>query len=77
MKAVRVPAFGGPEVLAWADAEEPEPQAGQVAIEVRLCGLQPWPTCCNARGLSGRSAPVVPGRPGGGRYRGGAGPRRD
>jgi NADPH2:quinone reductase len=50
MKAVRVPAFGGPEVLAWADAEELEPEAGQVAIQVQACGLN-WADLLQRQGI--------------------------
>src|SRR5947207_8391776 len=39
MRAVRVPAFGGPEVLELVDVEEAAPAAGQVVIEVKACGL--------------------------------------
>lgn len=34
MKAIQIPAPGGPEVLVWADAPDPEPGAGEVLIDV-------------------------------------------
>lgn len=41
MKAVRLHAFGGPEVLRFEDAPRPEPQLGEVLIRVRAVGLNP------------------------------------
>ena len=41
MKAMRAPQFGGPEVLRFEDAPEPQVQAGQVVIRVRAAGLNP------------------------------------
>jgi putative PIG3 family NAD(P)H quinone oxidoreductase len=34
VKAIQIPAPGGPEVLVWADAPDPEPGAGEVLIDV-------------------------------------------
>ena len=39
MKAVRVEEFGEPEVLRYTDVERPEPDEGQVQIEVRSVGV--------------------------------------
>ncbi len=39
MKAVRFHAHGGPEVLTYEDAPDPQPQAGQVLIHVAACAL--------------------------------------
>lgn len=41
MKAVRIHAFGGPDVLVVEDAPRPKPQAGDVLIEVRAAGVNP------------------------------------
>jgi NADPH:quinone reductase-like Zn-dependent oxidoreductase len=41
MKAVRLHAFGGPEVLVYEDAPRPELQAGEVLVRVHAVGLNP------------------------------------
>ncbi len=40
-KAVVATGFGGPDVLSVVDVDVPEPQAGEVAIEVRAAGINP------------------------------------
>lgn len=42
MKAVRIQAFGGPELLSYEDAPRPEPAAGEVGIRVRAAGVNPF-----------------------------------
>lgn len=42
MKAVRIHAFGGPELLKYEDAPRPEPAAGEVCIRVRAAGVNPF-----------------------------------
>lgn len=44
MKAIRVHEFGGPEVMKYEDAEEPQAGPGQVLIEVRAAGVNPVDT---------------------------------
>jgi NADPH2:quinone reductase len=44
MKAIRVHAFGGPEVLRLEDVPAPRPAAGQVLIRVRAAGVNPYDT---------------------------------
>ena len=39
MKSVRFHQHGGPEVLCYEDAPEPEPGAGEVLVRVRACAL--------------------------------------
>jgi NADPH2:quinone reductase len=39
MKAIRIHAFGGPEVLSYEDAADPVPQAGQALIKVDAAGV--------------------------------------
>lgn len=39
MRAARFHAHGGPEVLVFEDAPDPEPRAGQVVVRVRACAL--------------------------------------
>ncbi|MBP1848626.1 NADP-dependent oxidoreductase [Rhizobium halophytocola] len=41
MKAVRLHAFGGPEVLRYEDALKPVPAAGEVLVRVHAVGLNP------------------------------------
>lgn len=41
MKAVRLHAFGGPEVLLYEDARKPVVKAGEVLVRVRAAGLNP------------------------------------
>jgi NADPH2:quinone reductase len=39
VKAILCSRFGGPEVLALADVDDPEPGAGQVLVEVAACAV--------------------------------------
>jgi NADPH2:quinone reductase len=39
MKAVRIHAFGGPEVMQYEDVPTPEPGAGQVLVKLAAAGL--------------------------------------
>jgi len=41
MKAIRLHAFGGPEVLRYEDAPVPEPKAGEVLVRVHAAGINP------------------------------------
>lgn len=41
MKAVRLHAFGGPEVLRYEDAPKPRPKRGEVLVRVHAVGLNP------------------------------------
>lgn len=41
MKAVRLHAFGGPEVLRCEDAPRPTPKAGEVLVRVHAVGINP------------------------------------
>ena len=41
MKAIRLHAFGGPEVLRYEDAPKPELKAGEVLVRVRAIGINP------------------------------------
>jgi NADPH:quinone reductase-like Zn-dependent oxidoreductase len=42
MKAIRVRAFGGVDVLAYEDVEAPVPGHGQVLVRVKAAGVGPW-----------------------------------
>ena len=41
MQALQFSAYGGPEVLAWAEAPEPHPGPGQLRIVVRAASVNP------------------------------------
>ncbi len=41
MKAVRIHAFGGPEVMHYEDAPRPEPKAGEILIKVHATAANP------------------------------------
>jgi NADPH:quinone reductase-like Zn-dependent oxidoreductase len=41
MRALQYQAFGGPEVLEWADAPDPHPGPGQIRIAVRAASVNP------------------------------------
>jgi len=41
MRALQFTAYGGPEVLAWADAPEPHAGPGQIRIAVRAASVNP------------------------------------
>lgn len=41
MKAVRIHAFGGPDVLVYEDAPRPSPAAGDVLVRVHAVGVNP------------------------------------
>jgi NADPH:quinone reductase-like Zn-dependent oxidoreductase len=41
MKASRIHAYGGPEVLAYEDAPRPEPAKGEVLVRVHAAGVNP------------------------------------
>ena len=62
MKAIRVHEHGGPEVLRLEELRDPQPQAGQVVVQVRAAGVNPIDTYIRA-GIHGYSAtfPYTPG----------------
>jgi NADPH:quinone reductase-like Zn-dependent oxidoreductase len=41
MRALQFKAYGGPEVLEWAEAPDPHPGSGQVRITVRAASVNP------------------------------------
>jgi NADPH:quinone reductase-like Zn-dependent oxidoreductase len=60
MKAVRVHAFGGPDVLKVEQTPRPEPGAGEVLIRVRAAGVNPvdWKV---REGYNNHELPLIPG----------------
>jgi NADPH2:quinone reductase len=65
MKAVRVHAFGGPEVLTYEDAPDPIPQAGQALVRVEATGVNFIDTY-HRTGVYKNSLPIVLGVEGAG-----------
>lgn len=41
MKAVRIPAYGGPEVLRYEDAPRPTPTQGEILVRIHAAGVNP------------------------------------
>ena len=62
MQAIRVAAFGGPEVLRLETVADPRPQAGEVVVRVRAAGVNPYDTYMRA-GTYART-PTLPYTPG-------------
>ncbi len=42
MKAVRIHRFGSPEVLSFEDVPKPEPNTGEIVVQVKAAGVAPW-----------------------------------
>ena len=60
MKAVRIHAFGGPEVLQYEDVSDPQPRKDQVLIRVRACAMNHLDLWVR-KGLPGIRLPHIPG----------------
>lgn len=60
MKAVTIPRFGDADVLTLADIPAPEPEAGQIAIDVAYAGLN-YAEVLFREGLTDVPLPFVPG----------------
>ena len=63
MKAIRVHAFGGPEVLTLEDVPEPVPGPGQVLVQVKAAGVNPVDTYIRSGTYA--QSPALPYVPGG------------
>jgi len=62
MKAVQVTRFGGPEVLAYGDVQDPAPGANQVLLRVEAIGVNFADTKAREGGhISAAPPPFVPG----------------
>ena len=57
MKAIRVHAFGGPEVLRYEDVADPSPKPGEVVVKIEAAGLNPTLTTI---GMPFDSPPKMP-----------------
>ena len=66
MKAIRVHAFGGPEVLRFEDTPDPIPGPGQVLIDVKAVGINPVDTYVRAGSYGPKEFPYIPGSDGAG-----------
>src|SRR5215207_6684351 len=62
MKAVRIHAFGGPEVLKYEDVPRPELEPGTVLVQVYAVGINPVDWKCRTRGMIvERPLPIILG----------------
>ena len=60
MRAVVVPAYGGPEVLSVQDVPEPQPGPGEVSVAVRFAGVN-YTDVRNRKGDGLGVTPFIPG----------------
>ena len=64
MKAIEFDAFGGPEVLHEVDVDKPEPGPGEVLVQVRRAGVNPYDGKVRAgffQAFNPVTLPLVPG----------------
>jgi NADPH2:quinone reductase len=61
MKAIRVSAFGGPNVLTLTDIERPVPKAGEALVRVAASGVNFMDIGQRAGRRSGQALPFTPG----------------
>jgi NADPH:quinone reductase-like Zn-dependent oxidoreductase len=64
MKAVRMHAYGGPEVLQYEDAPRPEPAAGEALVRVHAAAVNPvdWKVRAgHLKGFLDYPLPLIPG----------------
>ncbi len=61
MKAIRVTAHGGPEVLKIEDVPAPEPGVDQILIRIRAAGVNPVDTYIRSGAYSISNVPYTPG----------------
>jgi NADPH2:quinone reductase len=67
MRAIRVTAFGGPEVLTLAEVPDPVPGPGQVRVRIRAAGVNPVETYMRSGTYALKPAlPYTPGSDGAG-----------
>jgi NADPH2:quinone reductase len=66
MKAIRIDAFGGPEVLRLVVAPRPDPQPGQLCVRLEAAGVN-FIDVYHRTGLYPNPLPFVPGMEGAGR----------
>jgi NADPH2:quinone reductase len=61
MKAIRITAFGGPEVLTLADVERPTPKAGEALVRIAAAGVNFMDTGYRSGRRAGQTVPFTPG----------------
>lgn len=61
MKAIRIHAPGGPEVLRYEDVEQPQPASGQVLVKIEAAGLN-YIDVYHRTGLYKVPMPLTPGQ---------------
>lgn len=61
MKAIRVHAFGGPDVLHLDDLPDPQAGPGQVVVKVEAIGVNPVDAYIRSGGYGKRPLPYTPG----------------
>lgn len=61
MKAIRVTAHGGPEVLKLEEVPKPSPAADQVLVRIQAVGVNPVDTYIRAGAYSISNLPYIPG----------------
>ncbi len=67
MRAIRVTAFGGPEVLTLTEVPDPQPGPGQVRVRLHAAGVNPVETYIRAGTYANKPAlPYTPGSDGAG-----------
>ncbi len=65
MKAIRIEAYGGPEVLRYVELPDPQPGPGQLRVRVEAAGVN-FLDVYHRTGLYPGSLPFVPGQEGAG-----------
>jgi len=60
VRAVVVPAYGGPEMLCVQDVPEPQPGPGEVSVTVRFAGVN-YTDVRNRQGDGLGKPPFIPG----------------
>src|SRR5215211_7243084 len=61
MKAIRIHAFGGPEVLKFEDVPDPQPGPGQLVVRIRAAGVNPVETYIRSGIYGPKEFPYTPG----------------
>ena len=64
MKAVRFHKFGGPEVLVYEDAPQPEPKEGEVLVKVAAAAINPVDSAVESgmmEKMVSHTLPLIPG----------------
>lgn len=61
MKAIRVSAFGGPEVLKLEDVAQPAPGPGEVLVRVKAVGVNPVDVSIRNGAYKNVTPPYIPG----------------